>query len=175
MALITRFTSRYDPREDRLRLTGSSQEGDVVSCLLTRRLLERLLRQLIKLLEAPNTEHAADQRPSSQGQEIRQELAQEAAQQQAQENLRPQKAVEAESDSAWLADAVDIRIDKGRVHLVFRDEQDQRIETSLNGEELRQWLFIVYQLWNKADWGKDLWPEWMQQDNAIQSASAALH
>lgn len=173
MARIQRLTTTYDEREDRFRITGESEAGEVHALLLTRRLLQRLVVHLLKIL---------DPEPAGGPSTLRREkwqsgLMQEMAQLQAGALLKLETPVVANAEQpAWLAESVDINRQEGRIVLAFKDQDDTRAETALNTRELRQWLIILHRLWRNAEWSEEVWPDWMKAEApAAAGLTEALH
>ncbi len=171
MSRINRFSTVYIDSEDRIRLTGESEEGNVLGCMLTLRLLRRLIPHLVKILapeddQAPvSTALSTAAGDTTQKRSASNELSQGIAQLRAQAGIKPETPVTLPAeDTAWLAHAVDIAANEQQVILTFRDSGELQIQLQLNAVQLRQWLGILFHLWAKAEWPTEVWPEWIETE-----------
>jgi hypothetical protein len=163
---LNKITTTYSETEDRLRLVGEDAAGEAVVLWLTRRLVNRLVRQLVEWLEAEDGGALA-----ALGPELRQSWAQEKAVRQ----LEPSAPVRARGDAPKLLVAsVDLSRDQRRYVLRFRTADDTAPSLSLSSTELRQWLGIVHQLYLAADWPRDPWPAWMEETAPTEQRQPAL-
>ena len=158
MAALQRVTTEFIELEDRMRVAGENERGEVTSFWLTQRLLVRLVKHLIDSLEKNTPEGqklaAHDERIS--------EMVQEMAQQAAQAELGNEAPVkDPESDRAWLAHEVDITQTEQHIQLRFRSRGARHADVALEISQLRQWLSILYRLWVQAEWSTAIWPHWM--------------
>ena len=171
MSRIQRFSSVYIDSEDRIRLTGKTDDDAVLGCMLTMRLLRRLVPHLLKTLELEETREVASVATAQTRQETAassasNELAQGMAQLRAQSAIKPESPVNLpESEPPWLAHAVDIAANEQQVLRTFRDGNEASLQVQLDGTQLRQWLGILFHLWVKAEWPTDLWPEWIKSES----------
>jgi hypothetical protein len=152
-AALTRITTEFQEREDRILLTGDTDADDVVCLWLTRRMLVRLLPKLFDWLqrEVPQS-LAAD---AIQG--FRQHSATAA--------LEAQEPVRADPNARqWLVTSVDVSLQGRQVHLVFRgDEPHEAVSLGLRALPMRQWLGVLHTQFRRADWPAGIWPDWMQE------------
>lgn len=174
MKNLQRITTEYDPAEDRVRLTGSSEEEEARVLWLTQRLLNRLVPHLCQRLEKE-----APQRPGGE-RSLRAQLEQSFAQQRARAALSGQAPVQPPANvSAWRVDAVDLKFEAGGVRLTFKGVlQADRAVLQLPLLGLRQWLGILHGQYRRAGWSAQVWPVWMEEAGAstLQTASVgALH
>jgi hypothetical protein len=135
---------------------------------LTQRLLQRILRVLLKYDESAGGLHPHDH--------IFQSFAQQAAT--AELEQTPQASVRPSVESmVWLVSSVDLSNSGKSVVLTFRSVDGQQASLVLNEKPLRQWLAIIYGLYLKAEWPLDVWPEWIGKNSqSINSAQAVrLH
>ena len=171
MSRIHRFSSVYIDSEDRIRLTGKTDDDAVLGCMLTMRLLRRLIPHLLKTLEPGATQEipsdgATQARQEATASSASNDLAQGMAQLRAQSAIKPEAPVNLpESETPWLAHAVDIAANEQQVLLTFRDGDEASLQVQLDGTQLRQWLGILFHLWVKAEWPTDLWPEWIKSES----------
>ena len=158
MSYLQKFTTEYIATEDRIRLSGQVEGEAPLVIWLTQRLLLRLIPVLTEWLDQKS--------PQGMSGEIMHSFAQQAAR----TSLPPQEPVVAKETGAfWLASSVDIARSEQSVKLTFRDSEDRSTALTLNGTQLRQWLSILHDLYVKAAWPKDIWPEWMQTNTKPQS------
>lgn len=151
MNALERITCEYVENEDRIRLSGEVASSAPIVIWLTRRMMQRLLPVLIPLLE--------DKRADPQYAEIMQVFAQQAAR----SVLRSQVPVKAQLDSeAWVAASVDIALAVQAVTLTFRAVNGQAASLEMEALPLRQWLGILHDIYIKAEWPQEVWPDWIK-------------
>ena len=63
-------------------------------------------------------------------------------------------------------------IDTGKVRLVFRDAQGAVAAMVLQPQPLRQWLGIVFDAWQQAEWPLEVWPDWLRESVPAKTVSA---
>lgn len=150
MIELQRLTTDYVDSEDRIRVTGEVANQSAQVLWLTRRLLDRLVVQLMLGLE------------QQQGGMPHADLLLGFAQQSAQSQLLPQAPVQMMPDSkAWLVCSVNISGNVEQVQLTFVDSAGHMASVSFSALALRQWLGIVHQAYCVARWPLDVWPQWM--------------
>ncbi|MFM1895629.1 MAG: hypothetical protein RLZZ385_703 [Pseudomonadota bacterium] len=167
MAELQRITNEYLETEDRLRLTGESGQGEVVSLWLTQRLVLRLLPHLLDYLNQSIAENTKAKT-----------LVQGFAQQSAMTGLATQPPVQAQSDAQpWLVTEVDVSHAPPHVAIHLKGLQGQRASLSMEYRQLRQWLAIIRGLWQQAQWPDDIWPQWMNETlpTTATQAGKAVH
>lgn len=159
---LQRVTTQFVEAEDRIRLSGEAQGGEVVVWWLTQRLMERLLPLLFQWLQGRDSGAAWA------------EVAQAFALQAAQAALAPQQPVNPmPQHNGLLVEAVDLSHNESAMTLTFRCA-DGRSTLHLEAQPMRQWLSIVYQQWQVAGWRTDVWPKWMQESVAPGDAQPAM-
>jgi len=146
MINLERITTEYVEVEDRIRLTGESEDNQTIVLWLTQRLLTQIISHLLGLIEKQSPTPGEKGAPTSS-------LLQGFAQQAAEAELAPEKPVSTVSSSiSWLIPDVDITLSpKGTlVPLLKRDigavagQDDQAMATLTGGsKQLRQWLGIL--------------------------------
>ncbi|MFZ9678999.1 MAG: hypothetical protein ACO3BH_11635 [Quisquiliibacterium sp.] len=150
-AKLTRITTEFQEREDRILLTGETDADEALCLWLTRRMLVRLLPKLFDWLQR----------------EVPQSLAADAIQgfrqQSATAALEVQEPVRADPDARqWLVTSVDVSLQGQQVQLVFRgDQPDEAVSLSLRPMPMRQWLGVLHTQFRRADWAAEIWPGWM--------------
>jgi hypothetical protein len=162
MAALQRITTEYVEFEDRVRLTGQTEDGTITALWLTRRLLDRLIPHLTLWLEQ---QHAGLPRA---------DVMLEFAQQKAQSQLIPQAPVQASNTRGQLVQAVDITPDIEQLHLNFKPEMGESAGIGFASTPLRQWLAILHQAYIAAEWPLTSWPVWMLESHPPALARNAL-
>jgi len=158
MPALQRITTEFVETEDRMRLSGENDAGEIISFWLTQRLLIRLITHLVASLEeiAPDikAQQLHDQRIS--------EMLQEMEQQSAQAQMAEQSPVrDPNIHRTWLALEVDVKKAEPQILLSFRGKESAGADLALEDQHLRQWLAILHRLWNQAQWPSTIWPKWI--------------
>ncbi|MEM9784856.1 MAG: hypothetical protein AAF801_00030 [Pseudomonadota bacterium] len=160
MSDVRRFTTRYDPAEDRIKLLVELNTDEVRVLLLTRRLLNRLLPPLLnRLNQAPVVQEAL--KPQAQA-------AQHFAQSAAIGEMTKQKGVEAASAApdrpvrVHLVSSVDVHSGANTgLALGFKSGETVVQLVPFTEPALRQWLHVVYRQYKAGDWREGFWPSWV--------------
>ncbi|MBT5907047.1 MAG: hypothetical protein HOH23_05130, partial [Gammaproteobacteria bacterium] len=115
MINLERITTEYVEVEDRIRLTGESEDNQTIVLWLTQRLLTQIISHLLGLIEKQSPTPGEKGAPTSS-------LLQGFAQQAAEAELAPEQPVRAVSSSiSWLIPEVDITLSpKGTLVLLFK-------------------------------------------------------
>ena len=165
---LERVTTRYSVAQDRICLAGELPGGSPVVLWLTQRLLRRLLPPLLAWLqEQGGAAHAV------MGQALYADALQGFAQQAARAQLQPQAPVQVpEGSLSCLVERVDMGRSPEAVHLVFRDAQGAVAAMVLQARPLRQWLGIVFDAWQQAEWPLEVWPDWLRESVPAKTVSA---
>ena len=162
MSDLQRITSQYIEDEDRIRLTGAVAAGTTKVLWLTQRLLIRVINHLLQWLEQQSTVAAPDALKDGQATDLVQGFAQQAAS--AEMQLQP--PVQSQGDEqAWIVSSVDISRTAQAVKLNFKGRNGELAALTLETQQLRQWLAIIHQLWQGAQWPPAIWPQWMQESD----------
>ncbi len=172
MNVLQRLTTRYDPVEDRLQITGMTGNGQTLTLWITQRLLNRLVVHLCDSLERMTLR-------SGDGAEggylasllsTRTHLEQSFAQQKARAALSVQQPVVADQDAPqWRVDVVDCKQVPGGMHLVLKGAADGQLAAlTLPAVALRQWLAVLYELYQQGNWPMQVWPAWMEEAAAAR-------
>jgi hypothetical protein len=169
---LQRITTDYVALEDRIRLTGRRQDGQIVVLWLPQRLLKRLLPRLLPLL-APSAMAGAGESARSPSARVQlQALAQSAA------RLERASVPAVPPDQAtltWLVHEVELRAELRRVILVWRGAQSEEATLEMDPLRLRQWLNMVFDCYRHADWPMTIWPRWMHEVGPGQATDSVLH
>ena len=165
---LERVTTRYSVKQDRICLAGELPGGSPVVLWLTQRLLRRLLPPLLAWLQEQGVAaHAV------MGQALYADALQGFAQQAARAQLQPQAPVQvSEGAPACLVEGVDMSRSPEAVHLLFRDAQGAVAAMVLQPQPLRQWLGIVFDAWQQAEWPLEVWPDWLRESVPAPTGSA---
>lgn len=164
---LQKFTTTYSESQDRVKLAGKSNENAYSTVWLSRRLLIRMLPAVISWAEQITS---ANQPLSNQGRALAQDFAQQDAQSQLikQAPVRtPQETNRSDNKSqdSWLAHEIDIVQSSQLLQLIFKNTQKKSSSLQLNNIQTRQWLFIIYSQWIKAEWEDFGWPLWIKAPN----------
>lgn len=167
MPEVRRFTTKYVPAEDRIQLLMELEGGEVQVLWLTRRLLNRLLPQLLRRLEGTSQAvRAAGSAPSAAAPEVVQRFSQEAAVR----SMAPQPPVQPRSEGpappAAVVTEVDVRTGRAAggtaAVLAFRSGETALPELPFDERMLRQWLGVVHAQYRAGGWREGFWPAWME-------------
>lgn len=170
MSDIRRFTTQYEPVQDRVRL--SIELKDEVQVLwLTRRLLSRLIPPLLKRMDTMPSVLMA---PKPQVQ-----VAQRFSQQAAVSNLKRQKNVvptpeTPQKRAATLVTSIKVRSGTKGVVLDFKGGEELLQSLPFSEVGLRQWLSVLYHNYNSADWSETFWPAWIFRETLLGHAKDDL-
>lgn len=175
MKSLKRFTTQYDPAEDRVCLTGADEQGQTLRLWLTQRLLNRLVPHLCEALE----KQVAASTTRGMSQPLRSHIKQSFAQQHARAALPLQRSVVPAADAPqWRVETLDIKRTSRGVRLSFNGtaEAEQAV-LDLPTTALRQWLGIVFEQYRRAGWPVQVWPAWIEEAAAppVQAPAMALH
>ena len=172
MTELQRITTQFVATEDRIRLAGEDAAADAVVLWLTQRLLNRLVAHLCAWLEQTTPVDTHRYAAAAQA-----ELIQSFAQQAALAALEPQPPVESKGQgSTWLVHSVDIASGDHGVMLTFKgaEEGGPCATLTLQNQPLRQWLKILHDQYQKAEWALTVWPEWMAVQQPVSGPQHAV-
>ncbi len=154
MQPVKRFTTAYDPAQDRVRIMLEQADASVHVLWLTRRLLVRLVPEIVKILTTlPKLR--ADASPGSNVEQGRSQMG-------AIGQIAPQAPVGyQEAETETLVSSMRARLTRQAVLIDFKDGE-QTLQTLTFGETtLRQWLAVLHQNFHYAGWKDDIWPTWI--------------
>lgn len=150
--------------EDRIRLLGATQKGDVTELWLTQRLTRALMAHTAPFVpeSVANETHAAKSQPLAAGNAVSGE---------------DQDAVKGNATMlSFLVVSVDVTQGAGSCQLVFRNEVDQqRVSLAMNVTELGQWVSGLRRSFGKAGWQLPSSVGGDAQDIARRDLSVTLH
>ena len=177
MINLQRITTEYVEVEDRIRLSGESEDDQTIALWLTQRLLAQVISHLLGLIEKQSTVPGKTDDTRAPASSLMQGFAQQAAE----AELAPEQPVQTISSSlSWLIQEVDIALSgEGALVLVFKrdigaiaGQDDARMATlTVESKQLRQWLGIVHAQWQRAGWPLAIWPTWMDESPASGSSN----
>ena len=152
MFKLQRFTTDYDEHEDRIKLTGHCHSDNHVLLWMTQRLLLRLVPVMLERVHKSVEE-------APQIQSVMHEFAQQAARTQ----MPSLPAVQVKEDSqSWLIQSIDVTPTAEGLQLALKGKNNDCAVVKLEGQFLRQWLNILYDISRKAGWPLTMWPDWIQ-------------
>ena len=169
MSALVRITVKYFHDEDRIRLAGETEQGGIAVVWITRRLLDRLLSQLVGVLE-----NACVQTLGADP--LRAHTVQSFAQHAARIASAPQPPVRPQGeDEQWLAHSADLIFAEGELRLSFRGDDRQHVELDFVDDKLRQFLNILLDVYRKAEWPLTAWPMWACSPDHSRRSVSELH
>lgn len=159
MTVLHRITTEYIDLEDRVRLSGEAASGAAVSLWLTQRLLGRLVAAILPWV--------------AEGDDAYQAIKNGFSQAAARAGLLQQAPVPAQP-LPCLVTKVDLRHNSEAMTLLFFGADGLAGELTLQRQDLRHWLNILYDAWRAAGWPAGVWPEWMDAQAATPAPTAQL-
>jgi hypothetical protein len=151
---IQTFTGRYDPVEDRFRFDAVNAQGGKQAFFLTRRLVDRLIPALASHLEGKTPEGM----PADLAQGMSQSRARQARQT---GEAKPAVAVDAETPT-WLCRTIHVQKAPNGLNLIFTDDARINAVMPMVEANLRAVLDILLDLYAKANWPTEPFPEWVK-------------
>lgn len=158
MPSLQRLTTEYIEQEDRFRISGEDSKGEMLSFWFTQRLLSRLITHLVSAIGDISAKSTTNQVVDERTNALVNEMAQKVAQQQIPEQP---PVVDPELQKAWLVLEVDISKVDQLVKLSFKNKVANPTELLMDQRQLRQWLSILFKLWQQAEWPLSIWPDWI--------------
>lgn len=159
---IQTFTARYDPAEDRLRLDAVDAKGHKQALWLTRRLADRVIPVLVSHLEGKTPEGI----PPDLAQGMSQSRARQARQ-----TADTSPAVVAESGTPpWLCRTIHVQKAQQGLNVIFTDDVSVSAVMPMVELNLRAVLDILLDLYTKAGWPTEPFPEWMKPEATLTVA-----
>lgn len=170
---IHTFTAVYDAVEDRIRLDTLDKAGNAQSIWLTRSLMDKLVRTIVRHLET-NT-------PLGAPKEIVQSMTQEKVRQSRKDGAGrgASKPVSRTADMpSWLCHSIQIRQSPKGLVAILSDTVSVNAFLVLLEVNLRVVLDIFHMTYSKAGWSTHVFPEWLsanQSSSALRSGSKRLN
>ncbi len=173
MKSLTRVTSEFIEAEDRYKITGVCEDGETLIFWLTQRLLIRLINHCLVFLDSksdgiPQNSNINDQPKSN---------LRGFAQQPAEKELPVEDPVVAKHNSrSYLIGEIDLEFGDNGLLLVFKEGMTKHASLALNIQQLRQWLAIIHNVWQIAEWPMSIWPDRIStSDQTITSNGMSIH
>ena len=168
---LHRITTEFIDEEDRLKITGISEDKETLIFWFTQRLLSRLIIHCVSWLDEASPELTKAKTINRESRTEYQGLVQESARQ----SLQKEDAVIATLGSkSLLVKEVDVNLNDEGALFVFKEGNKKIAELALNVQHLRQWLIIIHNLWQKANWPMAIWPDWIIQSGE-EELSSSVH
>jgi len=173
MNRLKRITSEYVEIEDRIRVAGLTEKNKTLSLWFTMRLTSRLVTHCIALLG----KHSPELKKAATNDDQLQKNLQNLVQQSAEQEIGEESAVSVTTDSpSYLIKEIDVKTSDGGVVLSFKQNKTSSYELYLKSQQLRQWLGILYLIWQKAEWPLHVWPDWMDKSKSNEiSKKTSIH
>jgi hypothetical protein len=173
MNKLKRITSEYIETEDRIRIAGLTEKDETLSLWFTMRLSGRLITHCIALL---GKQSLALKKTAANDTQLQNNL-QGMVQQSAEHEIAEESAVSVTENSPnLLIKEIDVRPSDGGVVMAFKENKTSSYELYLEGRQLRQWLGMLYLIWQKAEWPLHVWPDWMDTSAGNEiSEKTSLH
>jgi hypothetical protein len=157
---IRRFTTEYVVAEDRMRLSLERGDDSVAVLWLTRRLMRRLVPQVVKVVDAlPRLQGGGQQTPPPS------DNAQRRSQLDALGKIEQQAPVLAgdlpDGLENHLITGLGLRMAKTAVFIDFKVGEDVVQTLPFSEAALRQWLGLLHLNFRKGEWVEDVWPSWI--------------
>ena len=168
---LKRITTDYIEQEDRITLAGLTDKDQTVILWLTMRLASRLIKHCLNLLEKETSQPKHVSGANKTSRESLQNFVQKSAEQQTPQ----EEAVKVtQSSLELLVVKIDVMNSSAGVTLTFKQECGSGYQIFLNSQQLRQWLGMLFTVWQKTEWPTNIWPDWMETDNSQQKISGEI-
>ena len=164
---IQTFTGRYDPLEDRLRLDAVDAAGGKQAIFLTRRLVDRVIPVLVSHLEGKTPEGV----PADLAQGMSQSRARQARQT---GEATPAVAADAETPT-WLCRTMHFQKADHGLNVIFTDDTQVDAVMPMVEANLRAVLDMLLDLYGRAGWPTEPFPEWMKAEATVTISRAQGH
>ena len=168
MNSLRRITIEYSEQEDRIRLAGLTQSSQTVIMWFTMRLMSRLIVHCLGLLERGSLESKIILTENEKSKESIQNFVQKSAEEQIIKETPVEVSVESPEH---LIVEIDVKNTDSGLSIIFKGKSDSVHNIFFNGEQLRQWLAMLYSVWQKAEWPKTMWPDWIEKDHSLPTPS----
>ena len=155
---VSRITTTYDKREDRIKLSVLDDEDRRMTLWLTQRLATPVLRVLLEEIEESV---AAEAPPATRPAVQLMEQAKADMERKPSPPIKPTR-----EDEQHLVLNVGVRRGQRGIRLTFYwgKGEEERIALGIDRTRLRQWLGIFHRHYKSAEWPLDLWPNWLSDD-----------
>lgn len=183
MTTATRFTSRFVAYEDRIQLALELSEEEVQVLWLTRRLLNRMVPHLIKILDqagsattaSADTAPRAGKGPAKPQKEALQRFNQEAAVSAIERQPGVGAGGQRPADNiSYLVTSVDVNTGPKSLSLDFKAGEEVLHSLPFGENALRQWLSILHSQYRTAGWEEPFWPTWIASETPAEASKEDL-
>ena len=145
VTLLRRVTLDYSPDEDRMKLTGLTQEEVLVVAWLSLRLLGRVVPHLLTRYESIATSAVSNAAPLQQSNQPKVSGGEE-------------PVVSAHDTPAFLVGAVDINQGTDAIVLTLRGGRDD-VRFAIPAPKMAPWLSGLKNLYQIAEWPMTIWQD----------------
>jgi len=179
---LSHIRCRYQPVQDRIRVTGDHENEDSEVFWLTRRMLTNIVPHIAQYIEK-QTGDKMDKLLS----DVKTQLAKS---QQEQTEIRWRESTEAGSSSQlastakssgaasasvpWLVVKMNLAPTDAGCRLLFFGEGDERASVTLRVPALCRWLAVLHAQCQQAQWQTLSWPAWVPDLMAAPATPAAV-
>ncbi|MCE1274275.1 MAG: hypothetical protein LWW75_07115 [Chlorobiales bacterium] len=160
MPVLTKVTQLYVPEEDRICMTAEDRDGHSLAFWLTQRICRQLVPVLCRHLD----------RITPVRKIVSRDMQLACRQQHSEWHFQPSEPVRIENGARMVLPLkIDYVFTGELASLIFPAGGNENAELSLNAQELRQWLSIMYRLFRHAQWPTDVWPVWFAEVGQFQN------
>ena len=145
VTLLSRVTLDYSPDEDRMKLTGLTQEGQLIVAWLSLRLLGRVVPHLLSRYESIATSSVSNAAPLQQSSQSEVSGAEE-------------PVLPAHDTPCFLVGAADITQGTDSIILTLRGGSNE-VRFAIPASKMAQWLSGVKNLYQVAEWPMLAWKD----------------
>ena len=145
VTLLSRVTLDYSPDEDRMKLTGLTQEGQLIVAWLSLRLLGRVVPHLLSRYESIATSAVSNAAPLQQSSQSEVSGAEE-------------PVLPAHDTPCFLVGAADITQGTDSIILTLRGGSNE-VRFAIPASKMAQWLSGVKNLYQVAEWPMLAWKD----------------
>lgn len=179
MPTATRFTTRYEMSEDRVKLSLELPDDNVQILWMTRRLLSRMVPHLLDRLQGIGPIASGPTETQQQAMAGNSDAVQRFNQEAAVSAIARQPAVTPSEKTpagpvAYLITSIDVRSGPQVIVLDFKSGERVLHSLPLGEDALRQWLSIVYSQYKAGGWNEAFWPNWIHGPEATNRAKDGL-
>lgn len=145
VTLLSRVTLDYSPDEDRMKLIGLTQEGQLIVAWLSLRLLGRVVPHLLSRYESTATSAVSNAAPLQQSSQSEVSGAEE-------------PVLPAHDTPCFLVGAADITQGTDSIILTLRGGSNE-VRFAIPASKMAQWLSGVKNLYQVAEWPMLAWKD----------------
>ena len=145
VTLLSRVTLDYSPDEDRMKLTGLTQEGQLIVAWLTLRLMGRVVPHLLSRYESIATSAVSNAAPLQHASQSEVSGAEE-------------PVLPAHDTPCFLVGAADITQGTDSIILTLRGGSNE-VRFAIPASKMAQWLSGVKNLYQVAEWPMLAWKD----------------